>query len=117
MKYFNGYIIDNFSTLKSLQDIFGSDKYNSIIKLWGLQKYEEIENIISLPSCGCDEKIFALVEALKTARFYFDGLLKDDLFGIYVGLIPDMDVLQSDTYLKEFYVFRCSNNGRTDIVM
>ena len=117
MKYYQCGIIDNFSTLKSLEDILGADKYNLIIKLWGSERYEEIENVINIKERSSDELIFNLVEALKAARFYFDELLKDDLFGIYIGLIPDIDGLPGDGYLKEFYIFRCSNNGRSDIVM
>jgi len=113
-------IVDNFNDLKSINDILSNDDYKNMINIWErLDQYPkditELKNLFKKyesnePSNGW---VSDLPKALSELSKYTKSLLDDDLFGIYYGLIPVQDCTG---YLPSYFIFRCSNNGRSLII-
>lgn len=117
MKILDHHIVDNFGLLGSLEQLVGKDKYEWIIENWSIPKgmfdsimYEKI-------GWEAGEMLDVLQKALRETNLKAKSLKNDDLFGIYYGLMPSEKSLENGCRLANYFVFRCSNNGRSLIVV
>lgn len=119
-KYDEG-IIDNFNCLKSVSDVIGKESYNELIQLWKDQTSESklLEFLNGITRSDCPPNVYwicPLCEALCEISSMAEELLKDELFGIFIGLYPIQDPNDNSCYLPAYFIFRCSNNGRSLIM-
>lgn len=128
LKHEKDQLIDNLGILRSVEDIVGKDIYSSIIGYWALNNYEAMEkalrnwvesnNSAFITSFIGEILLNEFINTLRTLKHEFQSFMNDDLYNIYVGLDHTgiEDATQSDCRLKPYFIFRCGNNGRTDLI-
>jgi hypothetical protein len=115
--YDNG-IVDNYGILKDVRDILGAELYDKMISVWGSDdkaEYLELASEADATEHPPDDISDDFAEALYATRREKASFMRDDLFGIFVGLVP-LSIIPDDCYLPRFFLFRCSNNGRSVLV-
>ncbi|WHH57189.1 hypothetical protein [Petroclostridium sp. X23] len=111
MYVYDSNTIDNYNVLKNVKDEIGESNFNNLIMTWKRGISSEFETFLF----GSEfSYVRELINALNATIDIAESLVSDGLFGIYIGLVPENNI--DDTYLPVYFIFRCTNNGRSTIV-
>jgi len=108
-------IVDNTETLVSVKKDLGKS-FNILISLWkDTPDKKSYYDFFLKTKYNKSPFQDALIKALEYTSKEAKDLISDDLFDIFIGVSAVNDT-SGNTYLPYFFIFRCSNNGRSLIV-